>query len=131
MKVRRYLVLLAAIPMLLVGCVSAPPSPAVKVQPAAVSAPPQAITVTATEMAFSPTTFEARVGQPVTLTLRNNGVLEHNWQAKIGAETILVTVPPKQEASKTFTPSAAGTYKVICTVPGHEMAGMVATLVVK
>lgn len=31
----------------------------------------------------------------------------------------------------TFTPQSPGTYKVICTVPGHEQAGMVAALVVK
>jgi len=126
------LILLGIMTLAMAAC-APPPPPAANAAPAAAKAttPPQQITVTATEMAFSPTTLEAKVGQPITLTLRNNGVLEHNWQAQIGNDTIVVAVQPKQSASRTFTPQTAGTYKVVCTVPGHEQAGMVATLVVR
>jgi uncharacterized cupredoxin-like copper-binding protein len=120
---------------LLTGACAPPPPPvanaAAAKAPAAAAAPAQEITITATEMAFSPTTLEVKAGQPVTLTVKNNGVLEHNWQAQIGSELVQVTAQPKQSASKTFTPQTAGTYKIICNIPGHEQAGMVAQLVVK
>jgi len=140
MKTVSLLMLLAALSLMAAACAPPPPpgvakttgaGPAVAQAPVQAAAPAQAITITATEMAFSPTSLEVKAGQPVTLTLRNNGVVEHNWQGKIGDETILVTAQPKQSASKTFTPQTAGTYKIVCTVPGHEQAGMVATLVVK
>ena len=130
----RRLLMLMLMGSLLLSAACAPPPPptaAAAAAPAKPAAPAQEVTITATEMAFSPTTLEVKAGEPVTLTVKNNGVLEHNWQAVIGGETIVVAVQPKQSASRTFTPQAAGTYKVICNVPGHEQAGMVATLVVK
>ena len=125
---RRSLVLMLIGSLMLLTAACAPAQPAAAAKS---TAPAQQLTITATEMAFSPTTLEAKAGQPVTLTVKNNGVLEHNWQATIGNETILVTAQPKQSGSRTFTPQTPGTYKVICNVPGHEQAGMVATLVVK
>ena len=74
---------------------------------------------------------EVAVGQPVKLTLKNNGVVEHNWRAQVGSDAPMVTARPKQSASTTFTPQTAGTFKFVCTMPGHEQSGMVGTLVVK
>lgn len=91
----------------------------------------QEVTVVGTEMAFTPSTIEVQAGRPVKLTLRNNGAVEHNWQAKIGNETVLVTARPQQSANKTFTPTTPGTYEFICSVPGHDMAGMKGTLIVR
>ena len=141
MKTLALLAFLGACTLLAAGCAPPPPpagvarttgaGPAVVQAPVPAQTTAQAITITATEMAFSPGSLEVKAGQPVTLTVRNNGVVEHNWQANIGNETVLITAQPKQSASKTFTPQTPGTYKVICSVPGHEQAGMVATLVVK
>ena len=103
-------------------------------QPAAANkdvSPAQEVTVTGTDMAFSPTTIEVQAGQPVKLTLKNSGAIEHNWQAKVGNETVLVQARPGQSASKTFTPRETGSYPFICSIVGHEMAGMRGTLVVK
>jgi len=126
MRIFSLLMLMGSLTLLTAACAPAQPAAAAKS-----TAPAQEISITATEMAFSPATLEVKAGQPVTLTVKNNGVLEHNWQATIGSETIVVAVQPKQSASRTFTPQTAGTYKIICNVPGHEQAGMVATLVVK
>ncbi len=126
MRVLPAFVLLFASVLLTAACAPAQPAAAAKS-----STQPQALTVTATEMAFSPTTMEVQAGRPVTLTVRNSGMVEHNWQAQVAGEAIMLTVQPRQSASKTFTPQTPGTYKVVCSVPGHEQAGMVATLIVR
>jgi uncharacterized cupredoxin-like copper-binding protein len=136
MKALWFLLSLTLVSALTTGCVPPPPPAAAAKAPASTSATapaaaPQAVTITATEMAFSPTTVEVRAGQPVALTLRNTGVVEHNWQGKIGDEMIVVTAMPKQSATRTFTAHTPGTYKIVCSVPGHEQAGMIATLVVR
>jgi plastocyanin len=127
MRAPKALVLvLAAFTLLGTACAPAQPAAAAKA-----GSTPKEIIVTATEMAFSPTSLEVAVGQPVKLTLKNNGVVEHNLKAQIGSDALMVTAQPKQSASTTFTPQTPGTYKFVCTVLGHEAAGMVGTVVVK
>jgi len=82
-------------------------------------------------MAFSPATIEVTAGQPVKLILMNDGAAPHNWQAELGREKLLVIAQPRQSASTSFTPQSPGTYRVVCTIPGHAEAGMVGTLAVK
>ena len=125
------LALIAVLALLTTACGSTQPAAAAKGSAPVATGTAQEVTVTATEMVFSPSTVEVTAGQPVRLTLRNNGVVEHNWQTQIGAEAVVVTARPRQSASTTFTPQTPGTYKVICSVPGHEQAGMVGTLTVK
>jgi len=125
------LALIAVLALLTTACGSAQPAAAAKGAALGATGAAQDVTVTATEMAFSPATVEVTAGQPVRLTLRNNGAVEHSWQAQVGAETILVAAQPRQSSSTTFTPQTPGTYKVICSVPGHEQAGMISTLIVK
>ena len=91
----------------------------------------QAVTVTMTDMQFSPATVTVKAGTPVTFTAPNKGVLEHNWHVKIGNETIQIDARPGQTATQIFTPTTPGTYTVICTIPGHEQAGMKGTLIVE
>lgn len=126
MKMLFALVLAGSLALFSTACGSAQPAAASKDS----GQPAQEITVVGVDMAFQPTAVEAKAGQPVKLTLKNQGVMEHNWQVKLGNETIVVLARPGQSASKTFTPREAGTYKVICSIPGHEQAGMVGTLVV-
>ena len=115
----------------------APTSPASAARDAGPAAPGanqaagQAVTVTLTDMQFSPATVRIKAGTPVTLVAANKGVLDHNWQVQIGTETVQIDARPGQTATKTFTPATAGTYTVVCTVPGHEPAGMKGTLVVE
>ena len=79
---------------------------------------------------FSPATLSAQVGQAVSVTLENAGVLEHNFVI----DEFSVSAGPVQggqtSAPVTFTPSAAGTYTYYCNVPGHREAGMEGTLTV-
>ena len=87
--------------------------------------------VTATEFAFEPDTISVQSGEEVTLILRNNGTVGHNLAVPI-LEVQSATIQPNGEVLVGFTaPAEPGNYRIICTMPGHEEAGMVATLNVK
>jgi uncharacterized cupredoxin-like copper-binding protein len=119
---------------------------------------PAAVTVTTQAFRYQPDAFEWQAGQPVKLTLRNADTIEHDFvvdrirfsvaagSAAHGshptshAGTAAPTPSPDSlhlhaaalsESSLTFTPLAAGTYTVYCSLPGHKEAGMTAQLVVK
>jgi uncharacterized cupredoxin-like copper-binding protein len=105
-----------------------------------------AISVTTTDFKFEPANWTVTAGQPVSLTLKNKGALEHEWvlikkgmdvtmpfddddEAKVFWE---IEAKPGETKTETFTaPSEAGTYKVVCGTPAHLEQGMAATLVVK
>ena len=110
------------------------------------------VTVEAKEFGFGPASLEVAAGQPVNLTLRNAGTLEHDFSvlefplegaaAEAGgmqhdmpgmtqAPELNVAAAAGQSATLTFTPSKPGTYEFFCTVSGHKEAGMTGTLVVK
>jgi len=124
------LTLISGVVWLTSACGPAQPAAAKRTTPEA-TGPAQEVSVVATEMAFRPATIEVTAGQPVKLTLKNDGVAPHNWQAELGREKILVIAQPRQSASTSFTPQSPGTYRVLCTIPGHAEAGMVGTLIVK
>lgn len=102
------------------------------------------ISTTMTEFKFTPNTWTVSAGQQVTLNLTNSGTVEHSWVLMSKPVTgsfsnadkaniiFSKTVPAGQSASATFTaPSTAGSYQVLCDVPGHFEAGMSGTLTVK
>lgn len=103
------------------------------------AAEPAQIAVDATEFAFTPDAFLAESGAEVTVTITNQGSVEHNWvllSAPIAAESELdegnvlfrVLAAPGGSADGTFTAPAPGDYQVICDIPGHFTAGMVGEL---
>ncbi|MCC6180098.1 MAG: cupredoxin domain-containing protein [Chloroflexi bacterium] len=103
-----------------------------KAAPAAAVAPAE-VKVTATDLKFSVPNIKAKVGQQVTITLDNKGVIEHDiafpaLKADKPAADLQVLAKPNQTATLTFTPSAKGKYDFICTIPGHKEAGMKGTL---
>lgn len=82
-----------------------------------------------TEMQFQPAEISIPANTDVTITLRNVGMLEHNFAVEgtdisspifSGGEEgeIVINLPP-------------GTYTFICELPGHKEAGMVGTLIVQ
>ncbi len=105
-----------------------------------------AISVTTTDFKFAPTSWTVDKGQPVSLTLKNDGKLEHEWviikqgeqvtapfddddEAKVFWE---IEAAPGQSKTEEFAaPAEAGTYTVVCGTPAHLEAGMTGTLVVK
>ena len=105
-----------------------------------------------TDFAYSMPTITVSAGQPVTLTLKNVGLIEHDFVV----ETIDVTTKVIQDSGSNahhahgeeqnydlhvsagagetsvlqFTAQEPGTYKIFCSVEGHEEAGMIGELIV-
>ena len=92
---------------------------------------------------FSAATDTVRAGVPVTITLRNDDPIDHEWIVgtpdvhathRTGTEPVHatqpteVTVPALSTRVTTITFEEAGEYTYICHLPGHEAYGMVGTL---
>lgn len=122
---------------------------------ACTSQPTQSSTELAVEMkdfAYAPSSITVPAGQPVTLTLNNTGNIEHDFVVKTidvtteviqdsgsdvhhahGAEQdydLHVSARPGETSIVQLTIATPGTYKIFCSVEGHEQAGMIGELIV-
>jgi uncharacterized cupredoxin-like copper-binding protein len=98
-------------------------------QPAQPPGPGGVSTVNVDEKEWS-ITFAApsvKAGQ-VTFTITNTGAIEHNFVIVETKFEIDATQPGQRKTGTTTL--QAGTYTVICNIPGHEEAGMKTTLTV-
>lgn len=78
---------------------------------------------------FQPSSIVVRAGQPVELTLRNEGRIQHDFTLTDGVvQPVKVVASGGQTASATFTLDQPGTYMFICSVSGHVSAGMKGTI---
>jgi uncharacterized cupredoxin-like copper-binding protein len=97
------------------------------------------------EFTFTPSEFSIPAGQEITITVRNNGAVEHEFDIfnlgtdagdSFGEEDLpnvywSVKVQPGEKTTTTFTsPSEPGEYYVTCGTPGHLQAGMSGKLTV-
>jgi plastocyanin len=91
---------------------------------------PQVVTIVATDsMRFSPSAISIRAGQPVQITLRNDGNATHDFRLTQGvARPVHVVAKRGESQTATFTVSRPGTYTFICSQFGHDMAGMKGTI---
>lgn len=92
--------------------------------------PAGSIKVTMTEFNFDPSTIDAKAGK-VTLYLVNSGSTAHDLVVKDSSGSVVAKSDlVKAGDSATFAvPSlAAGSYTIVCDVPGHADAGMKGTL---
>lgn len=99
------------------GSASAPVADAVDVE------------VVATDMRFAPTSIEATAGEPINITLANDGQVFHDLT--IPDVGFRLDADPGEQTTGSLTVAEPGTYEVICSVPGHAQAGMRATLTVQ
>jgi uncharacterized cupredoxin-like copper-binding protein len=92
---------------------------------------------------FEPSVISVRSGVPVTITLRNDDPIDHEWIVgppevheihRHGTEAVHshrpteVTVPALSTRVTTITFDEPGSYAFICHLPGHEEYGMRGTL---
>jgi len=86
------------------------------------------VAITASEFKFSPTSINVPVGQKVSWTLQNTGVVEHDVTVQAAGFTLYAKAG--QTATGEFTFNAPGVFDLICSIPGHKEAGMKGTLTV-
>jgi plastocyanin len=98
--------------------------------PAATDPSAQQVTITVgNAMSFDPAGLTVRAGQPVTVTLRNTGLMPHDFTLADGvAEPVTITANAGQTSAGTFTLERPGTYAFECSMPGHAQAGMRGTI---
>lgn len=93
------------------------------------------ISTTARDFEFTPDAWIADAGTQVSISLENQGSETHEWvilNTRIESESEftedLVIFRASNDAGDvdtfTFTAPAAGTYQIICSIPGHFAAGM-------
>ncbi len=96
------------------------------------------------DFAFAPDKVAVFQGDETTIELVNTGSVEHQWVllqrgTRIEEETEIpdaegelptdfayfqASVPPGETQTFTFVAPEAGSYQIICVVPGHFTAGM-------
>ncbi len=131
-------VLLIAITTACSGESSAPDETAPTTTTTTEAAPTDAV-VAMSEWRFGPAAISLAAGTEVTLELRNDGALLHEWalltteiedEAGFGDDLVIVRRAVNAGAvdTVTFTVPAAGTYQFVCPIPGHLAQGMEGTL---
>jgi manganese oxidase len=83
------------------------------------------VSVSLTEFAISPSSISGADSLVVT----NDGTMAHDLEV-VGTDLITPMLQPGDSATLDLSSLEPGTYTVICTVPGHEAAGMTGTLTV-
>jgi uncharacterized cupredoxin-like copper-binding protein len=130
---------IAALPVLVAGCATAPAAPSA--QPSVAAGESAGIvTVVLTDFAFTPDHIALRAGVPVRLRLVNNSNGGHDFSAPafFAASNIApgstapaggaIEVGSHQTVEIAVTPRVPGTYPVECTHFLHSLFGMTATI---
>jgi uncharacterized cupredoxin-like copper-binding protein len=86
------------------------------------------LTVVADDFGFSPETVTIEVGEPVNLTVVNQGVVPHDFV--VPDLDLRIPVTPGKQATVGLVPASAGSFPILCSYPGHAQQGMVGTLIV-
>ena len=86
------------------------------------------LTVEAGDLYFSPDEIEVTAGEPVNLVLDNQGDVFHDLD--IDGIDFRLAADPGTTDTGALTIDEPGTYRFICTVPGHASAGMEGTITV-
>lgn len=87
------------------------------------------LVVTATEFGFSPTELVVQLGEPVNLTLMNEGAVTHDLT--ISGLDVHVAAAPGQQATVGMVPEKTGSFDIVCSYPGHKDLGMTGVMVVR
>jgi uncharacterized cupredoxin-like copper-binding protein len=134
---------LLAVTVLLFGCAQKPSATATVTE----------ITIESTEFGYAPASITVSAGQPVVLTIHNNGEVEHDFVIEDinvtdvvedghgsaehdmhdmeGDYDLHVSTQKGQTSTLKFTALKPGTYQIFCSVAGHLELGMVGTLIVE
>jgi uncharacterized cupredoxin-like copper-binding protein len=139
----RKTLLLLVVTVLLVGCAQKPSATATVTE----------ITIESTEFGYAPASITVPAGQPVILTIHNNGEVEHDFVVEDidvtdvveeghgsaehdmhdtqGDYDLHVSTQKGETSTLKFTALKPGTYQIFCSVAGHLELGMTGTLIVE
>ena len=99
------------------------------------AAPSREIVIAMNEFAFLPDTIEVSPGERVRLTLKNIGRVDHEFAPDQRARAFGVPhihLGHSESASRDWTaPAKADELQIVCGLPGHREAGMVARIIVR
>ena len=85
------------------------------------------LTVVARDARFEPANLTVQQGRTVVLSFRNDDRIFHDWEVE-GLANVDAGALPGQTQRIRFRIDEPGTYRIVCTVPGHADAGMAGTL---
>ncbi len=85
------------------------------------------IVLEATEWGFAPETLRLTKGEPVTIVLANEGVIEH----EVELPGLHLHAQAGETVKGSFIPGSSGQFEFACELPAHREAGMVGTLIVE
>lgn len=83
------------------------------------------------EYAFEPKRIAVAPGERVEFVLRNEGKEEHEFEGETAGLEEVVVPPGKERAVAWTAPRKAGTYEIVCDLPGHRERGMVMAVEVR
>lgn len=91
------------------------------------------LSIVMNEMYFKPDRLQVPLGSQVTIKLKNEGAVLHDFTIdNVNGQKVQEKVPGGKSGELTFTaPSQPATLTFYCSQPGHRAAGMQGTLVVK
>jgi Cu+-exporting ATPase len=89
----------------------------------------QRVTITASQYRFKPADVTIRAGQWTVVEVKNEDSVVHDWMVE-GVANVDAPSRPGQTARLRFVIDRPGTYRIVCSIPGHAEKGMVGTLVV-
>jgi uncharacterized cupredoxin-like copper-binding protein len=110
------------------------------------AAPGEAVTIRFHYSHFEPAAVSVRAGTRVTITLRNDDPIDHEWIVgppaiheihRHGTEAVHagrpteVSVPALSTRVTTIIFDEPGSYAYICHLPGHEEYGMIGELIAR
>jgi nitrite reductase (NO-forming) len=113
-QIRRYILILLLLSALLAGCVQEPQV--------------REITLIAEDIHWSQTVIEAKVGETLEITIRNDGALDHDFVVE--ELDIHILLSPGQQTTVTIEATEPGIIDFICNIPGHLDAGMEGQIVI-
>ena len=113
-KIRFKISILILLSLLLTACSSGPTSIEIR--------------LSAQDIKWDLTEIEAQVGQEISLTITNEGILDHNFI--LLDFDINIEIPPGESQVVTFVANEPGSFEYHCDIPGHLDAGMVGALTI-
>ena len=96
----------------------------------AIDASAQKVEVVARNVKFEPPEIRIRAGQWTVVRFTNADPIFHDWEVE-GLANVDAGARPGQTTSLRFVIDRPGEYAYLCTVPGHDEAGMIGTLIVE